>query len=138
MNITEIPFNKFIDIKQHHEDQSCLVLEFKEQTKNHLGTMHASAQFALAEACSGLVLQKCFPHLEGSVVPMLRKSDVKFKRPATSSVFARAEISEDQRKRFEQQLERKGRASIEVTVDVIEQDGATTMAGIYEWFAQKL
>jgi hypothetical protein len=40
--------------------------------------------------------------------------------------------------RFEQQLERKGRASIEVAVDVLDQDGTITMSGSYEWFAQKI
>jgi acyl-coenzyme A thioesterase PaaI-like protein len=138
MDIAEIPFNKFIEITSDDEGQSCLSLEFKEHMKNHLGTMHASAQFALAEACSGLGLQICFPHLEGSVVPILRKSEVKFKRPAASGIRAQAEILEEHKELFERQLERKGRASIEVTVNVFDQDGTITMSGNYEWFAQKI
>lgn len=138
MNITEIPFNKFIEISSKDEGQSCLNLEFKEHMKNHLGTMHASAQFALAEACSGLSLQRCFPHLENSVVPILRKSEVKFKKPATSRISAQAEIIEEHKELFERQLERKGRASIEVTVNVFDQDGTVVMSGTYEWFAQKI
>jgi acyl-coenzyme A thioesterase PaaI-like protein len=41
-----------------------LYIEFKDNLKNHLGTFHAGAQFALAEACSGLSLQKHFPDSE--------------------------------------------------------------------------
>ena len=138
MNITEIPFNKFIEILSDDRDNLYLYLEFKDHTKNHLGTMHASAQFSLAEACSGLCLQRTFPQFENSVVPILRKCEVKFKRPATSNIRAQAEIMEENIVRFEQQLERKGRASIEVAVDVLDQDGTITMSGSYEWFAQKI
>jgi acyl-coenzyme A thioesterase PaaI-like protein len=106
--------------------------------KNHLGTMHASAQFSLAEACSGLCLQKTFPQLENSVIPILRKCEVKFKRPATSSIRAQAEIMEEKIERFKQQLERKSRASIEAAVNVLDRDGTITMSGSYEWLAQKI
>jgi acyl-coenzyme A thioesterase PaaI-like protein len=138
MNITEIPFNKFIEIFHDDRGESQLHLEFKDHMKNHLGTMHASAQFSLGEACSGLCLQRAFPQLENSVVPILRKCEVKFKRPAKSNIRAQGEIMEENVERFEQQLERKGRASIEVAVDVLDQDGTITMSGSYEWFAQKI
>jgi len=120
MDITEIPFNKFIEISTDDENKSYLHLKLKDQMKNHLGTMHASAQFSLAEACSGLCLQNNFAQLENSVVPILRKSEVKFKSPATSSIRAQAEITKEHKDRFEQQLERKGRASIEVAVNVVD------------------
>jgi acyl-coenzyme A thioesterase PaaI-like protein len=138
MNITEIPFNKYIKILSNDEGRPCLHLEFKEHLKNHVGTMHASAQFALAEACSGLGLQEFFPHLEHSVLPILRKCEVKFKRPATSSIRAHAGITDEDKEIFERQLERKGRAAIEVAVNVLDQDGTITMSGSYEWFVQKI
>jgi acyl-coenzyme A thioesterase PaaI-like protein len=138
MNITEIPFNKFIEIASDRESPSNLCLAFKDNLKNHLGTFHASAQFALAEACSGLSLQKHFPHLENSVVPVLRKSEVKFKKPALSNILAKSVIDQDHKKKFEQQLERKNRASIQVAVDIVTQDGTVTMSGVYEWYVQKI
>lgn len=119
MNITEIPLNKFIEILPDDRDNLYLHLEFRDRMETHLGTMHASAQFSLAEACSGLCLQRTFPKLKNSVVPILRKCEVKFKRPATSNIRAQAGIMEENIERFEQQLKRKGRASIEVVVDVL-------------------
>jgi len=138
MNITEIPFNKFIEISTGGEDGSSLFLEFKDNLKNHLGTFHASAQFALAEACSGYCLQKQFPHLENAVIPVLRKSEVKFKKPASSTIRAKSEIAPEDRAYFEHQLEKKGRASIQVAVDIVTCDGTVTMSGSYEWFVQKI
>jgi len=138
MQVTEIPFNKFIEIKKNENDDPGLCLEFRDDLKNHLGTFHASAQFALAEACSGYCLQKQFSSLEGSVVPVLRKSEIKFKKPAFSSVRAKGEISPDQIEQFEKQFEKKGRASIPVLINVTTQDGTVTMTGTYEWFVQKI
>ena len=138
MHITEIPFNKFIEIASDGENSSILCLEFKDNLKNHLGTFHASAQFALAEACSGFSLQKHFHYLENSVVPVLRKSEVKFKKPALSKIRAQSAISPERKAIFIQQFEKKGRASIQVAVDIVTQEGTVTMSGVYEWFVQKI
>ena len=138
MNVTDIQFNKFIEISTSNSDDPTLELEFKDNLKNHLGTFHASAQFALAEACSGQLLQKQFPHLENRVVPVLRKADIKFKRPAQSKILANAKIDVDSKAKFETQLEKKGRAIISVPVEIIDQEGTITMTGTYEWFIQKL
>jgi len=138
MDVTDIPFNKFIEITASNSNDTGLELEFKDNLKNHLGTFHASAQFALAEACSGQLLQKQFPHLENSVVPVLRKSDINFKRPAQSKILANATIDADTKIKFETQFEKKGRATISVPVEIKDHEGIITMSGTYEWFIQKL
>jgi len=54
MKTIEIPFNKFVGIsRSESQENGLLELKDDENLKNHLGTVHASAQFALAEACSG-------------------------------------------------------------------------------------
>lgn len=54
VNITEIPFNQFLGIKKASRD-SGFVLELGSSPcfQNHLGTVHAGIQLALAEASSG-------------------------------------------------------------------------------------
>ncbi|MHB1014494.1 MAG: YiiD C-terminal domain-containing protein, partial [Desulfurivibrionaceae bacterium] len=136
MDVTQIPFNKFIEISYSSTGDHVLELGFKDTMKNHLGTFHASAQFALAEACSGLALQEHFPHLAKSVVPVLRKSDIKFKKPAQSTIQAKARIPAEAKEIFEDQFEKKGRASIAVPVEIMDQNGMITMTGTYEWFVQ--
>lgn len=112
MDITQIPFNKFIEITPSDADDCALELAFNDHLQNHLGTFHASAQFALAEACSGLALQRHFPHLADSVVPVLRKSELKFRRPAQSTILATAHLDTEAKEEFELQLKKKGRAAI--------------------------
>jgi acyl-coenzyme A thioesterase PaaI-like protein len=138
MDITQIPFNKFMEISHSNTDDHVLELGFKDDMKNHLGTFHASAQFALAEACSGLSLQKHFPHLENSVVPVLRRSDIEFRKPAESDIHAKASITTETKTKAEEQLEKKGRTVITVPVEVIDTNGTITMTGTYDWFVQKI
>ena len=138
MDVTQIPFNKFIEISYSINDDHVLELAFEDTMKNHLGTFHASAQFALAEACSGLSLQKHFSHLAKSVVPVLRKADIKFKKSAQSDLRAKARITPEIKEAFEEQFERKGRATIGVPIEVLDQNDVITMTGTYEWFVQKL
>jgi len=137
MDVTQIPYNKLIGISHSERDDRFLKLEFTHNNKNHLGTFHASAQFALAEAGSGLALQSNFPHLAHSVVTVLRKSEIKFKKAAQTEIHAEASISTDAKEQLERQLERKGRGTIEVSVDIVDQNGTVTMTGIFEWYVQK-
>lgn len=58
MKVTNIPFIKHIGIEEHN---SKLSLNFKNHILNHIKTIHASAQFALAKTQSGLYLQSLFP-----------------------------------------------------------------------------
>jgi len=138
MDITQIPFNKYIEISYVAENKNILKLSFNDNMKNHVGTFHASAQFALAEACSGLALQNNFSHLADSVVPVLRKSETKFKKPAQSKIIGKATIDEGAASKFNLQIENKGRAPIAVNVEIEDENGNITMAGTYEWFVQKI
>jgi acyl-coenzyme A thioesterase PaaI-like protein len=138
MDITEIPFNKFIEIRNSGSEDSSLELAFNNNMKNHLETFHASAQFALAEACSGVSLKENFPHLADAVVPVLRKSDVKFKQPAESDIKAISNLSAEAKEKFEDQLNKKSRAIIVVPVEIRDVNGTVTMVGNYEWFVQKI
>ena len=138
MDVTQIPFNKFLEIVQSDTNNQTFVLKLNDNMKNHLGTFHASAQFALAEACSGASLLMQFPHLEHLVVPVLRKSEIKYKKPAQTDIQAKAHIAAEERENFEQQLEKKSRATIVVHVEIFDNNGAVTMSGAFEWFVHRL
>jgi len=138
MDVTQIPFSKLINLTFKNSEQNTLTLQFKEDKYNHLGTFHAAAQFAVAEAASGLALQQNFPHLEDSVIPVMRKSEVKYKKPARSDIHAEANISAEEKEQFQNQLDKKGRATISVLVKNIDSHDVITMVGRFEWFVQKL
>ncbi len=136
MNVIEIPFVKKVGITQSSKGE--LKLPFTNETHNHLQTMHASAQFTLAETASGEYLQTLFPELVGKVIPVLRDASVKFKKPAVKTIIAYPSISDESLEKFNSQFAKKGRASIAVDVEVKDIDNTVTCIATYNWFVQKL
>jgi acyl-coenzyme A thioesterase PaaI-like protein len=136
MDVTQIPFAKHIGIE--HKDEGTLALEPTPIVQNHIQSIHASAQFALAETQSGLYLQEAFPEYVGRVVGLLRGSTVKYKSPANTAIYAKATLGYEDREKFIVQLERKGRATIAIDASVCDEEGMVIMQGVFTWFVQKI
>lgn len=135
MNITDIPFAKHIGIK---EEENKLLLEQHHDIESHVQTIHAAAQFALAETQSGFYLQSLFPEYADRVLALLRGSTVKYRHPATQKVVAIAKVDEEKQQSFRAKLLGKGRATITVYVELIDHDNTVTMTGEFTWFVQRV
>ncbi len=134
MDVTQIPFVRHIGISK--KDNHTLKIEATEVLQNHMQTIHASAQFALAETQSGLYLQTLFPEYLGEVVPLLRSSSVKYKSPAILSISAYASVDDEIKNKFISLFERKGRGTIAVHIELRDENGTITMIGEFSWFIQ--
>ena len=119
------------------QEQNHLVLEPSKILENHIGTIHASVQFTLAESQSGLFLQTEFPDI-GEVIALLRGSTVKYKLPATSKLIAKASMSQESKDKFMRQFTKKGRAGITVLVEICDSENHITMMGEFNWYIQKV
>lgn len=135
MKVSDIEFVKLVGIKQ---SQNSVSLAFKKDVLNHIESIHASAQFTLAETQSGLLLQELFPDLVGRVVPMLRESKIKYKKPALKKITAFATCSDENIQKFQEQFSKKGRATLSVSVDVEDEEGVLTAVSEFIWFVQKI
>ena len=136
MKVTHIPFVQHVGIE--HKDEKTLQLEATKEVKNHIDTIHASAQFTLAESQSGLFLQQLFPEYVREVVPLLRSSSLKYKAPALKDIYATATVSNEEKEKFLTRFTKKGRATIVVNVEIKDSDEVLTMQGEFNWFVQKL
>jgi len=136
MDVSEIPFAKVVGIESGTSGN--LELPFSERVRNHLQTIHASAQFTLAESASGKALQEQFPELVGKVVPLLRGSQIKFRKPATRTITAHPSVTHEAVERFRSQFAKRGRASIAVSVEVADSEGTVMSTGVFDWFVQAL
>ncbi|WP_333803912.1 YiiD C-terminal domain-containing protein [Sulfurospirillum sp.] len=136
MNILEIPFVHKVGLTRTHEGN--LTLQMDQSNENHLQTVHASAQFTLAETISGEAMQLAFPHLVGKVIPILRESHIKFKKPATGNIYGLAHIDGEAKVKFEEQLTKKGRAILSIEVEIKDNNETTTCIGQFDWFIQKI
>jgi len=104
LKATDIPFVKHIGIEEQNNELS---LDFKNDVLNHIKTIHASAQFTLAETQSGIHLQRLFPELEGKVLPVLRDAQIKYKKPAQEKIIAFSSTDEEALMKFKSQFEKK-------------------------------
>lgn len=136
MDVTKIPFVEKVGIQKNVDDE--LELPFYTGVQNHLQTIHASAQYALAETATGEILQKSFPDLIDKVIPVLRESQIKFKKPANKKIVAYPSVTDESLSNFEEQISKKGRAIISVEVQVKDVDGTVTCTGTFKWFVQSI
>ena len=64
MTKRNIPLSEFLGISRNESGK--LFLPISDNIKNHLGTVHAAAQFALAELASGKYLEDIFPEYKNN------------------------------------------------------------------------
>lgn len=138
MDITEIPFNRLVGIKKTRGDNPFLLqLDDLPEYQNHLRTVHAAAQLALAEATSAEYLLRVFKEVGNDVLAVVRKVQAKFSKPVQGTIYSRANISPEEMKRFLETLKSKGRALIAVSVDIVDGQGAVVTKSLIEWFMKR-
>ncbi len=137
MDVTKLPFNAFLGIKSSKEENFLLELDYADHFLNHLGTIHASVQFALAEAASGEFLLRTFSAHTANIIPVVRKAEIKFRKPAEGKIITKAKMDEKEKDRVRDELTQKGRSLIPVIVEVYDGHKNLTLQAEFEWFVQK-
>ncbi len=132
-SVVSLPFNRFVGIQQSAQQDALVELPAAEHYLNHLGTVHAAAQLALAEACSGEFLIKALAGL-ANLVPVVRRIEAKFKRPAIGKIVAKVRQDRSSLEKPLEDLNVKGRCLLTVCVDVYDDAGQHVLASCVEWF----
>lgn len=134
-SVVDLPFNQFIGLQQDAEP-NLLTLPAGGQYLNHLGTVHASALLALAEASSGEFLLKHLGHIEG-LNPVVRRLESKFRKPANGSVTSTVTTKVEQLDALKNEVVAKGRALVGVAVELYDQTGEHVLSATVDWFIAK-
>jgi acyl-CoA thioesterase FadM len=134
-SVVDLPFNRFIGLQQAAEP-NLLSLPNSEQYLNHLGTVHASALLALAEASSGEFLIKHLNHIEG-LIPVVRRLESKFRKPANCSVTSTVTTKLEQLDDVKNNIAAKGRALVSIAVELHDQAGEHVLSATVDWFIAK-
>ncbi|MEO0012297.1 MAG: hypothetical protein RLZZ535_686 [Cyanobacteriota bacterium] len=132
-SITELPFNNFLGIQVAADSAQLLQLPAADRYLNHLGTVHASAQLALAEASSGEFLMREFGSNAG-FIPVVRRLESKFRKPANGAVTSTVSTPIEAIDQLRTDLATKGRAIISIVVELHDEFGAHTLSATVEWF----
>ena len=136
-SVTELPFNRFLGLEVSSDPAQILRLPSDGKYLNHLGTVHASALLALAEATSGEFLLKHFGTSAG-VIPVVRRIEAKFRKPANGAVASNASINPETLVQLNRDLTTKGRALVSVAVELHDGSGAHVLSALVEWFIQRI
>jgi acyl-coenzyme A thioesterase PaaI-like protein len=134
MDIAALPFCRLIGLEAEPAGSGYLLaLPAGECYGNHLGSIHAGALMALAESATGEFLFRRFGDGAG-YVPVVRRMAAKFRKPAQGRVSARVPVAEKSVAQFAVTLEHKGRASIELPVEVLDEQETLVLSAEVEWF----
>ena len=138
MHVTDLAINKTLGMHLAPAGNNH-ILEMAESSLllNHVGTIHASAQFALAEAASGEFLLNHLAETQSQVFAVLRNSDVKFRKPAQGVLRASARFADSTAESLSTELASRGRALISVHVEIADAQGVVTMRGQFDWHLQR-
>jgi acyl-coenzyme A thioesterase PaaI-like protein len=138
MHVTDLAINKTLGMQLAPAGDGH-ILEIPESPLllNHVGTIHASVQFALAEASSGEFLLRHLGEAQNQVFAVLRTSDVKFRKPAHGALRASVRFADGVADSLSTELATRGRALASVLVEVADTNGVVTMSGHYDWFLQR-
>lgn len=138
MKITELPFNKLINISLSTDKDYLLSLDDRIEYTNHLGTVHTSALFSLAEATSGHFLMISFPEFNTGLIPVVRQVEVKYKKPASGQINSTARLIDCTVEEIKEQLTTRKRASFKMKIELFDSNKVNVMAGNFEWFVTLL
>src|SRR5262245_7479411 len=134
MDVTQLPFNRHVGLEPAAEESGFLVgLPEGPKYTNHLGTVHASALLAVAEAGSGAFLVRHLGDMAG-YVPVVRRLEAKFRKPASGRVWARATVPPEEIARWSAEMASRGRVLAGVPVEVVDTAGVVVLSAVVEWF----
>ena len=137
MDILSIPFHKLIRVDRSGKPAYIFEIIERPEYLNHLGTIHACVQLSLAEAASGEFLIQEFNELQDEVIPVVRKSEARYHRPANGKLYARAEFYKSEKQLISNDLENRGRAMLKVKVEVVDSHKYRSLTAIFDWFITK-
>jgi acyl-coenzyme A thioesterase PaaI-like protein len=135
---TDLAYNRALGIRDAPAGAGHLLeLPLTPLLQNHLQTMHAAAQFSLAEAASAECLQRHFAAQLGEVLAVVRAVTVKYRKPATGDLLAYGTPDEATGGNLVDELTRRGRSSAVILIDLKDRDGTLTFHGSFEWFISR-
>lgn len=139
MKVTDLAYNQALGIRRAPDGAGHLLeLPATPLVRNHLGTLHAAAQFSLAEAASAECLQRHFGAAIGDVFAVVRGVEVKYRRPANGDLLAYGTPDGPTRERLVAELADRGRTAAVILIDLKDRAGTLTFHGKFEWFISRV
>lgn len=134
--IERMPYNAMVGVRILAMDggRAQGALAARPEVGNHVGTMHAGAQFSLIEAVSGAAVSSAFLDMLGRAVPLAQGAELTYRRPARGDVVAEALLDAETIARVRAELESSGRSRFDVRVSVTDAQGTLATEATMRWY----
>lgn len=134
MRVSDLPFNKHIGIQ---DNNGVVTIPVKDLHMNHLGTVHATAIYGVAEAGSGQFIIENFGDEFPEALAVARIGTVKYKSAAREDILAEVTNSKPDPHEALDRLRQKGTAKIAVEVSVHSNNEIVAIA-TFDWFIKNV
>lgn len=135
MDVLKIPFNSLIGLTRvDNEKDYIFKLTEKREYQNHLGSVHASALFALAEATSGEYLKRLLGETKLNIIPVVRRVELKYNRAAYGEIFSRATLLASTKDDIINELQIRKRTTLKIFVELCTNNNAKVFSSVFEWY----
>ena len=133
-----IPFNNHVglEVAEVGDGRGVVRLPDADHLKNHVGSQHAGALFAAAEAASGGAFVGAFAEHMAGITPLARSAEISYLKLARGPITATATLAED-RAELVKRLEDEGRVEFPVGVELTDEEGRTVAEMTVHWHVRK-
>ena len=139
LRATDLAYNQALGIRDAPPDAAHLLeLPFGPLVHNHLRTVHAAAQFSLAEAASAECLQRHYGAALGEVFAVVRSVEVKYRKAAPGDLLAYGAPDDFTREHLLPEMTTRGRSKAVILIDLKDRSGTLTFHGQFEWFISRV
>jgi len=106
--------------------------------RNHLGTIHAGAQFLLAEAVSGAAFAGAFAAQLAQAVPLIEKLETHYVARAQGDITAQGQIDPATLPAAYAEFAEHGKARLIVQVTVKDAEDKAVMQAVAHWYLRSM
>lgn len=131
-----VPFNRALGVRveQVTAESAVVVMPESAERHNHVGTVHAAAQFGLGEATAGALVIAAFGDLQAEgAVPLAAQATIAYRKPARGDLHGTATLTTAEQERVRADLAANGKARFTIPVQLTDADGQVTTDLTVEW-----
>jgi uncharacterized protein (TIGR00369 family) len=131
-----VPFNRVLGVQfiAVEDERAEVMMPEAPERLNHVGTIHAAAQFGLGEAASGAMVMAAFAELQGEgYIPLAASAQITYRKPSRGDLRGVASLTTDEQARARAEVETNGKARFSVPVQLLDAQGVVTTEIIVEW-----
>jgi acyl-coenzyme A thioesterase PaaI-like protein len=135
---TAVPFNKLVglEVLEVERGHGAVRLPERPELLNHVGSQHAGALFALAEAASGAAVIGGFADVLATATPLAKAAEIRYERIARGPITGRSQLNGDL-DALRAQLEADGRVAFNVDVTMADASEQTVATMTVQWHVAK-